>query len=943
MQEIAFEIDAQRVGRASGYIGGLTIERYTFTGATIPAGTRLAILTRAGVTIASAEITEGNAAEVDTNTQEVADLLRYQPLGACESVYIALGNADDIIALIPAVMRKNWLDDEATHPPVPANRYPTKTELDQWLARFDERAAAAEAAKADAQAAAAQAEQRATAAETAKTAAGNSATDAANSAKDAGDSAVHAKDAQAAAEAAQGKSETAQRAAETAATAAGESAKVAAASEQTALSAKQSAETAQAQAEASETASKASETAAKGAETAARASEQAAKASEQAADESATAAAGSASAAKASETAAANSATAAEAAKTDAETAKNGAESAKAAAASSATAAANSATAAAKSATDLADAVATAESLDGRIDALEAGTGAYIIQSRDVIPHDKPTPADVGKVLYFDHFANETTSTLAVTNSTPWAQKVCPAPIVANGAGISVIGCFDYTKNKKYIIFASGISINKISYLYELIVGEYSSTLAFKSKLHTSYFSGGYGGGSPAEYCKAYCAHDGHIFYTRRHYDIGPYLAVCDVETGKAVAELDLDPKDTGGIYVVSAIWYNPLSGHICVLCYAFSLPTGETWGSNNASSHFIRVFSWDSETKTLADIPNGDSPVTIIDVTDALTEAGVTLGINVGTYGSTWPIRDQVFVSIIGPSYTALFHATADDRIEPCYEWDVEYATGDDGITRPVWETQPEEWTDANGNTQTIQNYVLNNLYDHVIRPKMTKGRLLKFCCAAGYDGVPSGTWSANPVFYHPTYSFCKSGENQMLPEPHWYNGGYNSIIALTDGVVQWAPIAGYKFVRREAFNDWKHLIVDNRSPQYKVSFFRRNEETGVYLLNDIRKGSARKFSGWLPKSGQYMSSVGATQTAQSFGNLAVLTPLTSAQSGTPLSRIGMVSNAGTDSAAMTPLPITATYNKDWWIASMLPYCAWGFFGNVWMTSYSKTIGGVL
>ena len=142
MQEIAFEIDAQRVGRASGYLGGLTVERYTFTGTTIPAGTRLAILTRAGVTIAAAEIAEGNAATVDTNTQEVADLLRYQPLGACESVYIALGNADTIIALIPAVMRKNWLDDEATHPPVPANRYPTKAELDEWLARFDERAAA---------------------------------------------------------------------------------------------------------------------------------------------------------------------------------------------------------------------------------------------------------------------------------------------------------------------------------------------------------------------------------------------------------------------------------------------------------------------------------------------------------------------------------------------------------------------------------------------------------------------------------------------------------------------------------------------------------------------------------------------------------------------------------------------------------------------------------
>lgn len=227
MQEIAFEIDAQRVGRASGYLGGLTVERYTFTGATLPAGTRLAILTRAGVTIAAAEIAEGNAATVDTNTQEVADLLRYQPLGACESVYIALGDADNILALIPATMRKNWLDDEATHPPVPANRYPTKTELDEWLARFDERAAAAETAKADAQEAAAQAASRAEFALASKTAAESAAT---------------------AAQTAQGKAESAQSAAQASADDA-ESAKEAAASSATAAeTAKADAQSAAAQA-----------------------------------------------------------------------------------------------------------------------------------------------------------------------------------------------------------------------------------------------------------------------------------------------------------------------------------------------------------------------------------------------------------------------------------------------------------------------------------------------------------------------------------------------------------------------------------------------------------------------------------------------------------------------------------------------------------------------
>lgn len=225
MQEISIEIDAQRVGRASGYIGGLTVERYTFTGATLPAGTRLAILTRAGVTIAAGEIAEGNAATVDTNTQEVADLLRYQPLGACESVYITLGNADTIIALIPATMRKNWLDDEATHPPVPANRYPTKTELDEWLARFDASAAAAETAKTDAQAAAAQAASRAEFARAAKTAAESAA--------------IAAQTAQGKAEDAQAAAETAQKGAEAAKT---EAAQCATAATNSATSAAESAQ-----------------------------------------------------------------------------------------------------------------------------------------------------------------------------------------------------------------------------------------------------------------------------------------------------------------------------------------------------------------------------------------------------------------------------------------------------------------------------------------------------------------------------------------------------------------------------------------------------------------------------------------------------------------------------------------------------------------------------
>lgn len=824
----------------------------------------------------------------------------------------------------------------------------TPSNAETWVEQFEQHAKAALASEENAAKSAAAASNSATSAALcaqASSAGANAANESAEAAKtaqgkaeaaqaEAQASAEGAEAAQAAAASSATAAETAKADAQSSAAQSASRAAFALAAKTEAQSAATVAKTAQGNAEAAQAAAETAQKCAEAAQEAASQSATAAANSAQAAASSETAAAESASAAKASETAAANSATAAASSATDAEAAKAGADAAKAAAASSATAAAKSAQAAAKSATDLAEAVATAESLDGRIGALEAGTGAYIIQSRDVITNGSPTSADVGKALYFDHFANETTSTLAVTNRTPWAQKVCPAPIVAQNPSLCAVGCFDYTKNKKYIVFMTAIATTPIGYLYALGVDGWAyRKLAFKSKLATSHYTDS---STFASYwCRNICVHDGFVFYTRRHYDIGPYLTVCEVDTGKLITNIDIDPKNTGSPYVNSAIWYNPLSGHICVLCYAFSLPSGETWGAQWTYSGYIRVFSWDSETKTLADIPNGDSPATVINVTDALKEGGV-YGVygNGDAYGPTWAIRDQVFMAIKGPSYTALFHATADDRIEPCYEWDVEYETGEDGITRPVWETQPEEWTDADGNTQTIQNYVRNYSYDAAIVPKMTKGRLLKFMCAADYDGVPSGTWSANPVFTQSLYAFGYSGENTLgAPD------NYPSMPVLTDGVIRWTPVSGYKFVRQEAFNGWGHLK--------SVKTPARDGATGLYLLNDVRKGSARKFSGWLPKSGQYIASTGATpgemKLETQFGTSALLVALTAAQSGTPLSRMGMVNNAGTDSAAMTPLPITATYNSDWWIASMLPYCPFGFFGNVWMTTYKQTIGGVL
>lgn len=470
MQEVQFEIDAQRVGRASGYLGGLTIERYTFTGATIPAGTRLAILTRAGVTIAAAEIAEGNAATVDTNTQEVADLLRYQPLGACESVYIAIGNADTIIALIPAVMRKNWLDDEATHPPVPANRYPTKTELDAWLARFDERAAAAETAKADAQEAAAQAAQRATDARAAKTAAESAAT---------------------AAQTAQGKAEAAQAAAETAQKGA-ESAKDAAASSATA-------------------------------------SEQSAQA---AAEGVTTLLQGKVDAAEAAKAGA-------EAAQTAAETAKAGADAAKAAAASSATAADKSATAAAKSATDLADAVSTAESLDGRIMGLETASGIY--PSADgAHTYEARLPVPFGD------------GTLKRMKDLPHFMKFMPSEVNES-----------FYKGYTLSHFDDGVYayIGRVEYNNFVFLHIYDKTLKrvvkFNFGIGNNFFVG----------C---CVFDGeHVYGMSQHHGttnhwIAKYLP--DGTLVKRVSVADELDHIEGAFFSSHIVMKNPLSGHLIIL-----------------------------------------------------------------------------------------------------------------------------------------------------------------------------------------------------------------------------------------------------------------------------------------------------------------------------------------------------------------------------------------
>lgn len=362
-----------RTGCLSAAIPACAEVSLTLAGDTsLPAGTSLALLTPRGTTLAHTILAEeaapGATLPLSTLTAQAAEYTHSCRAGDTREAILAIGDSEHPLALVPARIAQNPLYTLA--PPTDlAPAYPTTETLNSLLAEMQaasnaaaQSATAAETAKADAQSAAAQAASRAEFALAAKTDAQSAAT---------------------VAQTAQGKAEAAKTTAEAAKTDAASSANAAAASELKAFAYKNAAEASVETAgsyrqQAIDSAKKAEQLANTAATHALKASSSASKAANSATDAAQKAAdgvtailQGKVDAAEAAKTAAEAAKAGAEAAQAAAETAKTGAEAAKAAAASSSTAAANSASAAAKSATDLADAVATAKSLDGRVSTIE--------------------------------------------------------------------------------------------------------------------------------------------------------------------------------------------------------------------------------------------------------------------------------------------------------------------------------------------------------------------------------------------------------------------------------------------------------------------------------------------------------------------------------------------------------------------------------------------
>ncbi len=358
-----------RTGCISGPIPSCADERLTLAGdLTLSAGTSVALITPRGNTLAhtilSEECAPGATIPLSTLTAQAAEYTRSCRAGDTREALLAIGDSEHPLALIPARIAQNPLYTLA--PPTDlAPAYPTTETLKSLLAEM--------------QAASNAAAQSATAARNSATEAGESASSAASDRATAVNSATSAQAYAEDAKTAQGKAESAKADAEDAKTEAASSANAAAASELKALAYKNAAEASVETAgyyrqQAIDSAKKAEQSANTAATHALKASSSASKAanSATAAKNSAQEAAENVAALLQGKVDAAEAAkTGAEAAKTAAETAQGKAEGAQTAAASSATAAANSATAAKQSATDLANAVSTANSLDGRISTIE--------------------------------------------------------------------------------------------------------------------------------------------------------------------------------------------------------------------------------------------------------------------------------------------------------------------------------------------------------------------------------------------------------------------------------------------------------------------------------------------------------------------------------------------------------------------------------------------
>lgn len=110
-------------------------ETITFEGATITDNTTAAIVSPAGVTLASGLI-RSNTVSLNTQTAEAYDYITAQPVAASAPAFLAVGDNTTTLAVFPIRVLRNHLYDMAP-PTESANIYPHRDELLNILSRME--------------------------------------------------------------------------------------------------------------------------------------------------------------------------------------------------------------------------------------------------------------------------------------------------------------------------------------------------------------------------------------------------------------------------------------------------------------------------------------------------------------------------------------------------------------------------------------------------------------------------------------------------------------------------------------------------------------------------------------------------------------------------------------------------------------------------------------
>ena len=127
---------ATRSGRFDrAYLGGLVSEALIVKwddGEAVPKGTQVGLYL--GETLcASAETDETGTATLNTDTQELSEAFEGLPVDYTLTFTLFVGDDDTILAIVPARVKKNWLDG-GSHPPAPIPAYWTREQTQAAIA-----------------------------------------------------------------------------------------------------------------------------------------------------------------------------------------------------------------------------------------------------------------------------------------------------------------------------------------------------------------------------------------------------------------------------------------------------------------------------------------------------------------------------------------------------------------------------------------------------------------------------------------------------------------------------------------------------------------------------------------------------------------------------------------------------------------------------------------